>query len=363
MTGKERINNVLRKKSGNTICWTTLVDSKTTSGMPEEIRKMSPFEFYRHVGCDIMQFGGYGLEVSSPCRLIQPDIEREVMDVQDGGVSIVKRSKWGTLTEIHKNGHPIKHPVETITDLRIFKNIWLNSYYEEDKTDVFERGIRKITDDIGNDGIMANTVDPSPVQQLLEMDCGILNFYNLYQDFPEEVEEVLGIMHDCRKKEYEILGRRTPLDCVIPVENTSTSMISPGLYEKLSLPQITDYVNIMHKNNKLVVLHMCGHLKALLHLFKDTGCDGINAVTPPFLGNTCFEDVLDVLGEDFMILGGIFNPFQEHGISKDKIWIELEKLYTPRIRNSNLLLWMGADGQYMPYERFLWIREWFEKQR
>jgi hypothetical protein len=76
-----------------------------------------------------------------------------------------------------------------------------------------------------------------------------------------------------------------------------------------------------------------------------------------------FEDVLEILGSDFIILGGIFPPFQEHGISKEKMWSELDKLYTSEIRNANLLLWMQADGLSTPYEKFIWVREWFEKRK
>lgn len=355
ITGKERITNILQKKSRDVICWTTLGPKIIGE---EEISKLPILELYRHIGCDILQLG----VSSSPSRFKQPDIEVKQQMNSDGSNTVTTTSKWGKLIAVWQNSHPLKYPVETIEDLRTFKNIMLNSFYEEIPGDEFERNVYKTINDIGDDGIAVNTIAPSPVQALLECDCGVINFYSLYQDYPEEMEELLDVMHHHRKQEYEILSKRTPLDCVIPIENTSTRMISPDLYEKLSLPQISDYVNILHKHNKLAVLHMCGHLKDLLYLFRDTGCDGINAVTLPPLGNTRFEDVLEVLGDDFIILGGIFSPFQDPNISKEEMWHELDKLYTPAIRNANLLLWMQADGVYTPYERFLWTKEWFEKQ-
>ena len=45
------------------------------------------------------------------------------------------------------------------------------------------------------------------------------------------------------------------------------------------------------------------------------------------------------------------------------VWAGLDKLYTREIRNANLLLWMVADGLSTPYERFIWVKEWFEKQK
>ena len=53
-------------------------------------------------------------------------------------------------------------------------------------------------------------------------------------------------MHSKRLREYEILARRTPAEVVIPVENTSSTAISPTLYRTYSLPQIRDYVDALH---------------------------------------------------------------------------------------------------------------------
>jgi len=38
-----------------------LVDDVTCSGMPDEVRRLTPIEFYRRIGCDIVQLGNYGL--------------------------------------------------------------------------------------------------------------------------------------------------------------------------------------------------------------------------------------------------------------------------------------------------------------
>lgn len=35
MNGKERLNNVLRKRLGSAICWSTMIDNKTTAEWPE----------------------------------------------------------------------------------------------------------------------------------------------------------------------------------------------------------------------------------------------------------------------------------------------------------------------------------------
>jgi len=109
---------------------------------------------------------------------------------------------------------------------------------------------------------------------------------------------------------------------------------------------------------------MCGHLKALLPLIKQTGMDGINALTPPTVGDTPYEHALDVLGEDVLLLGSVFQPsvIQNANVVRDDVQAELNRMYTPRVRNAHFLLWIGVDGLPTPIERFLFVRDWFESQ-
>jgi len=368
MTGRERLTNILNKKPVDRVCWTTLVDDTTRSGMADNIRQKHPFEFYRSIGCDIMQFGNYGFygtedRVYLPWRLITPEIKTEEFMESDGSEVKEQRTKWGALRAILKDGHPVKYPVESIKELRIVKNIWINSFCEEDKSDSFERSLKQMEERIGDRGIYVHTIGPSPVQQFLQYETGVTNFYYLLQDHREEMAEALNVVHNVRLQEYEILARRTPAECVVLVENTSTSMISPKVYEELSLRQISDFVDIMHKHNKKAILHMCGGLKKLLPVIKETGLDGINGVTPPPVGDTSFNDVLDEFGEEFIVLGGIFDPsiFQKREVSKKEIWNALHEIYTPRIRQAHFLLWPGADGIPTPLARFYAIRDWFKE--
>ena len=112
MTGRERLLNILDNKPIDRVAWTTLVDHKTLSVMPEGVREMSPLQFYRHIGCDVLQFGNYGLpaelRVLSPARLVTPPIETETTTEPDGLVVQARHTPWGTLVATTRNGHPGK---------------------------------------------------------------------------------------------------------------------------------------------------------------------------------------------------------------------------------------------------------------
>ena len=365
MTGRERLRRVLNRQPVDRLSWTTLVDGKTLSAMPEPERSMAPLAFYRRIGCDVLQFGNYGLPpeccAASPARRVAPPVTTRQTTAPDGSQVTCLSTPWGDLTSASRDGHPTKYAVETLADLRVLTQLWQNTRYEEapEATASYQRAETAI----GEAGMYVPTLAPSPVQQLIEMDMGLATFYYLLEDERTAVEELLAAMHKRRCQEYEIVARLTPAEAVIPVENTSSTLTSPAVYERYSLPQLRDYVQIMHRHGKKVVLHMCGLLRNLVPAIRRTGADGYNATTPPTVGDTPLEWMLDVLGEDVVLFGGIFcpNEFQKPGVTRAALWRALDRLYTPRLRRAHLVLWLGADGLPTPLDRFLAVGEWMEK--
>lgn len=365
MTGRQRLLNILDGQPIDRLAWTTLVDDVTRSIMSAEVRQMPLLEFYRHIGCDTFLFGSYGLpgelQVTHPCRRVVPGME--VQWRQQGETDICEsRASWGVLTFAACRGHPVKYPVENAEDLRILRESWEKAAYEE--LPGTEASYARLAQALGEDGIFAALVGPSPVQQLIEYDMGLERFYYLLQDCPEAMRGLLDAMHSRRMQEYEICARRYPCRVVIPVENTSSSLTSPEVYRQFTLPQMVDFVEVMHRHGKLAVPHMCGRLKALLPAIRETRADGLNALTPPPVGDCPWEQAMDLFGDDALILGGIFNvaAFQKPGATEQEIRAEMERTYTPRVRRARLLTWFAADGLPTPLERFLTVRDWVDRR-
>jgi hypothetical protein len=362
MTGRERLINILNKEPIDRLCWTTLVDATTLLAMPPSMQSMCPLDFYRHIGCDILQFGNYGLprtlRLASPYRLAQPSTVVETVTDNDGTLMRRTITPWGELTATFRNGHPSTYPVQTVEAVRILMRLWQDSRVDE--TPGMEDTWTRIKATIGEAGIYVPTVGPSPVQQLIELDMGLIAFYGILKDYPREMISLLDAMHACRRQEYGILARRTSAPAVIAVENTSSTLTSPDIYRRYSLPHLRDFVDIMHAHGIRAILHMCGHLKHLLTAIQETGLDGINGLTPPPTGDTNVEQALDFFGDDFVLPGAVFNGdvFQKAGVTRGEIRRELEETVTPRFRTAHVALWLPADGLPTPPERFYAVREW-----
>ena len=366
MTGHERLSSIVNHRAADRLSWTTLADTTCRSLLPPALRDRPVLDFYRAIGCDILQFGNFALPpdqyVQMPFGRIGPT-EVETVTEPAGTHRTIVTSRWGTLESAWRDGHPVKHPIANLADLNVGLNIWRETYVEELPGPKPEDSARRAVSAVGDDGLFMLTLEPSPVQQLIEMDIGLENFYYLLHDHPRELQALLDAMHAARRREYQLIAARMPVDVVCPVENTSSTLTSPEIYQRYCLPQITDLVDIMHAHGKKVILHMCGLLRHLLPVIKRTGADGINAATPPTVGDTPFEHILDVMGDDCVLLGALFNPdvFQKPGVTRDEIWRELDVTYTPRVRRANMTLWLGVDGLPTPLERFEAVADWFRE--
>lgn len=364
MTGRHCLLNVLHRQPCDRLSWTTLVDDTTRSIMPAAVRQLAPFDFYRHLGCDILQFGNYGLDagcaVPAAARRQTPGVMEQTTTDAAGVTTHTRATAGGSLVARAQHGHPLEYPVKTLAELRVLRELWEATTYDADPAHA--AAFARTEQRIGEAGLYLPTLDASPVQWLLEYEMGVSHFYYLLADHRAELEELMAVMHRARLREYELVARHSPAVAVIPVENTSSAMISPALYRQYSLPQLRDYTDLLHAHGKQMVLHMCGHLKVLLPVIREVNADAFNATTPPPVGATYFEDVLDLYGDDFPLLGGIFPPqiLHQASVTAAELQAALDRLYTPRIRHANLVLWLAADGLPTPLERFQAVQHWME---
>lgn len=356
MTGRERLNAVMRRQPVDRLAWTTLVDTNTLDLLPEALRGAGGFDFYRHIGCDIFNLNAWGL----PCQFNSPEL-RWGHDVaiawrRDNGNDVCEwKTPRGTLTSISR-GHPLKYPVDSLAAVRLYREMWeAASYVEVDDRPVFNT----VNDLIGQDGIVTRFWGPSTIPRLLENDMGAMNFYYLLNDHPQEMADLIRVMHARELKAFDCLARG-PCDVVILCENTSTYYISPDIYRRFNGPHVRDFVERMHAAGKVAIIHMCGHVLDLLPDIKQTGLDGIHALTPPPTGNTPWEKALDVLGEDLIIIGAL-DPTIFIMAPLARVGEALDALYTPRLRRAHFILGPFADGIPVPLERFQAVGRWMTR--
>ncbi|MDP6778187.1 MAG: uroporphyrinogen decarboxylase family protein [Candidatus Latescibacteria bacterium] len=354
MTGRDRLDAVLRRRPKDRLAWTTLVDNATVSLLPEELRGNGGIDFYKHLGCDIFLLNGW----NTPHRFRSPQLRWpdsvQVARQQDDGTSTVQwRTPRGSLTAISRGSHPLKYPVDSLEAVRIYREMWEGaSYTAHDDTDT----LASLDGLIEEHGVVTRFWGPSTIPRLLELDMGIENFYYMMADHPDEVDALIRTIHQSEVDAFSILAGG-PWDSVTLVENTSTYYISPEIYQRYNMPHQREFVDTVKSKGKAAILHMCGHVHGILDLVGETGCDGIHFLTPPPTGDTPWEDALDVIGEDLIIFGCL-DPSVFVSGDADRIPYALDSLITPRLRDANFVLSPTADGITVDPARFYEVARW-----
>ena len=361
MTGRQRLSAILRKKPKDRLSWAPLMDHHTLSRLPGKLKDLTMPEFCRHLGADIFSLNGWGtpLHFASPEHRWPKDVrEVETRDNRDPDIVVKEwQTPKGKLTGVTRRGHPVKYPIDSVEAIRLYRDMWEGvTFAGHDDAKVLAAMDRLV----GNDGVVTRFWGPSTIPRLLEMDMGTENFYLLFFDHPEEMDGLIRVMHERELQAFDLIANG-PWESATLCENTSTFYISPEIYAKYNMPHQRDFVTAMHKAGKPAILHMCGHVKDLLGLIKQTGCDGIHALTPPPTGNTPWEKALDVIGEDLVIISCLDPTIWISGKVED-IGPTLDRIITPRLRKANFVLGPFADGIPVPLERFEAVRQWMEKQ-
>jgi hypothetical protein len=184
----------------------------------------------------------------------------------------------------------------------------------------------------------------------------------------------MAIMQQRWLESLEIVCARTPVEVIISAENTSTTLLSPALYRRFSLPHLQQFVEVVHRHHKKAVLHMCGWIRQLLPLIRQTGLDGIHALTPPTIGDTPFEVAMQAFSapgdasscpenDCAVTLMGILdgNVFHSTNTTARDLSSFLDRLYTPSLRQANFILIVAADGLPTPLWKFEAVQEWMAR--
>lgn len=171
---------------------------------------------------------------------------------------------------------------------------------------------------VGEGGLVTLTAPPTPLMGFIMDYMGAeATIYQLH-DYERKMVELMEVIHQKNKEAYRICAQAPAGEMIRPFEDTSSSLTSPKMFKKYCLPHLKDYAAIIHEENKLFVPHMCGHLKDMLPFLKESGIDGIEAITPPPTGDSTAKMVREIMGDKCIIIGGL-DPTLFSTMSREEI--------------------------------------------
>ena len=203
--------------------------------------------------------------------------------------------------------------------------------------------VRKRRELIGEDGIIMFPVDGTPMGQMVRAHAGVETLAYLWADAREELGELFRVMEASHRKWFE-LAVELDGDAIVSVDDTSTTTISPRMFEEFSLGYTDRMAEITHAGGKFYFHHSCGLIKDLLALYRRTKMDAVHAFTIPPIGNVGIAEGRRLLGPDITIFAGLTQLFGDMSDRK-AVGRSIEQMFEEAGSGRRFILGLAADPE------------------
>ena len=317
MTPRENLMSIFRHQAPD---WTPVVGHVDPYNQPNR-RDMEPeletalgevrwcdeatVTFSRWLGLDIMDY------TNPPLRSVRSEVTIESR--QDGNATItIWHTPTGELREVRRFAPEIgtsyltEHLIKGPDDLEAMAFAFRDEQFEIDPTGA--AALRARCELIGDDGMMMLFLPGTPMGMLVRVYSGVATLAYLCADCPGELEELFDAMEDSHRRQFE-LSATLCADALVGMDDTSTTAISPAMFERYCLDYTDHMADAAHAGGKLYFHHSCGLIRNILGLYRQTRMDAVHAFTIPPIGDVFVGEGRRLLGDRIVIIAGLTQLF------------------------------------------------------
>jgi hypothetical protein len=258
----------------------------------------------RYLGLEIMDWYGLPGRISTPHVAVEETVEGDVK-------TVVRHTLAGDLREVIRTCRDVtgavssnhtEHMVKGPEDLPALAALFEDEVVELDAQDV-ERA-RERRELIGDDGLLLGPMPGTPLGMMYRSFSGVATLAYLWADAPDALRDCFMVMEAAYLKRLQ-LGVQTDIDVVVSVDDTSTTAISPPMFEACNLDLTNARADAAHAAGKLYFHHSCGHIRNLLPLYRQTRMDAVHAYNVPPTGDVTVAQGREMLGDRITIMASI----------------------------------------------------------
>jgi hypothetical protein len=256
-------------------------------------------QVYRALGVSdrVYEFGG--------CFRCQEDpaVRRTQKDIDSCTYEVLVETPVGTQRAVYRISPnspwhmPVKWPISDEAEMKVA--IWrtLRHTWTWDQKE-YER----LCTEWAHLGAPTMCVPRITVQKLFIDDMGVEETIFALSDWPARCEEYFEAMEVSNGRLFDVIDT-SPVDIINFGDNIHGGVLSPQLFEKYVLPVYQTRCGKLHKAGKFCHAHWDGDCKPLLPYARETGLDGVEAVTPKPQGDVTLEETKAALGDMFLLDG------------------------------------------------------------
>ncbi len=299
--------DVVFGNSGGRIIWQPRIgcwcDDKIFSGegLPSPYTGMNLYQIYRRLNCSARLY-----EFNQCFRRVEHhSVKIHQRWLNDTDLETTIDTPVGKQASITRKTPNSPHPINLKWEVASREELGIAAWREENTDwEWDEEKYRELLESIGFSGAPTMYMPRMNVQCLYIDKMGVeQGIYALY-DWPDAVKSFFRALEESHFRLIDVINR-SPIDIINFGENVHAGTLSPDFFRKYHLPACQKRCEKLHQAGKFVSSHWDGDVKPLLPYVRETGLDGIEAVTPQPQGDVTLEEIKDAFGDEMYLLDGI----------------------------------------------------------
>ena len=282
-------------------CW---YSDKQFAGepLPQPYEGMTIPQIHRELGCSARLYGWY-----NRCyrRIEHPSVRFIEKKLNEWKTQMTIETPVGVQVAVNcrSPNNPgtvhLKWEIETKEELKVA------TWREENTTwEWVQERFDKSQKEVGDLGAPTMYMPRMNIQALYIEKMGCQNgIYALY-DWPNIVASYFRALEGSHNRLIEVIND-SPIDIINFGENVHAGTLSPPLFEKYHLPACQRRCEKLHSAGKFVSSHWDGDCKPLLPFSRETGLDGIEAITPAPQGDVTLDEIKESFRDEMFLIDGI----------------------------------------------------------
>lgn len=260
--------------------------------------------FSRALGLDIVDWFGLPVRVTgrNVCveQCTEGDVTTRVWHTPEGDLREVIRVCHDVTGAVSSNW--TEHPVKGPEDLPALAAVFEDEVVEPDPEGIERARMRRAL--IGEDGLLLGSMDGTPLGMMFRVYSGVATLAYLWADARQALLDLFAVM-ERNYLQRLAAGAQSDVDVIVTVDDTSTTAISPGMFEVCNLDLTNTRADAAHAAGKFYFHHSCGLIRDLLPLYRQTRMDAVHAFTIPPLGDVTVGEGRAALGDGITIMAGV----------------------------------------------------------
>ncbi len=297
------------------VCLHLFPNENATHGVPAELQNAFQCSW---LGRDLLTLGAYLeaedylLPVDAPAELVSDTCLFQTEPAGTGKWITFLATPHGKLRQVTETpeGYPslvTERFVKTPEDAQK-----LTAYFQSLRVRPLPDNLKKIRELkglCGDKGVLFLRAAGTPLGMCYRVYSDLTNLVYLLADAPGIMKALFDCMEEQYLRLYDAMLRAAPeIDMFLGMDDTSTTLISPAMFEAFNVALTNRRADLCHAHGKLYLHHSCGLIRNLLPIYRQTRMDGVDAFTPPPIGDVGYAEGRTLLGPKYSMISGLGGP-------------------------------------------------------